>query len=280
MNNIAVFPNKERDLGLCAAKEVVKLLRSCGKRVLIEKENYGMADGAEYMEKEEILKIADLIVVLGGDGTILRVVGDAAKHRIPIMGINLGHLGFLTQAERGDNSAFERLFAGEYSLSRNMMLEARLMKDGRVIEKYEALNDIILRGRSSKMVALETEVDGILTNRYLADGMIAATATGSTAYSLSSGGPIVHPELDCIILTPICPHTLKARCIVVPPEKTVTMRIDGEYRTEVQLKADGCSVHIMEDGEYIEIRRSAERALLVNLDGRNYFDVIREKLAD
>ena len=281
MNNIAVFPNRDRDLDFSATEGVVKYLRSCGKRVLLDKEDEktGIA-GAEFMERGEILGCADLIVVLGGDGTILRIVNDASEYNIPIIGINLGHLGFLTQAEDGDTSVFDKIFAGEYTLSRNMMLDVRLMHGDEVRKSFTALNDVILRGRSSKMIALEVKVDGISTNRYLADGMIAATSTGSTAYSLSSGGPIVHPELDCIILTPICPHTLKSRCIVVPSDMTVAMKLDRSYTDEAQLKVDGNSVHIMEDGEHIEIVRSERRALLVNINGRNYFDVIREKLAD
>ena len=161
-----------------------------------------------------------------------------------------------------------------------MMLEARLIRDGKVAEKYTALNDVILKGRASKMAALEVEVDGISTTRCLADGMSVATSTGSTAYSLSSGGPIVHPELDCMLITPICPHTLKSRCMVIPSDKTITEKIDTSYKCEVLLKIDSNSVHVMEEGEYIEIVKSEKRESFINLNGRNYFDVVRKKLAD
>lgn len=281
MKNIAIFPNEERDIDLSATRELVRVLNGYGRTVIFdEKYKDQISEKAEFMNKDAVLKKADLIVALGGDGTILKVAADAAEYDIPMMGINLGHLGFLAQAEKDEISVFEKIFAGEYTVSRNMMLEARLIRDGKVAEKYTALNDVILKGRASKMAALEVEVDGISTTRCLADGMIVATSTGSTAYSLSSGGPIVHPELDCMLITPICPHTLKSRCMVIPSDKTITEKIDTSYKCEVLLKIDSNSVHVMEEGEYIEIVKSEKRASFINLNGRNYFDVVRKKLAD
>ena len=281
MKNIAIFPNEERDIDLSATRELAGVLNGYGRTVIFdEKYKDQISEKAEFMNKDAVLKKADLIVALGGDGTILKVAADAAEYDIPMMGINLGHLGFLAQAEKDEISVFEKIFTGEYTVSRNMMLEARLIRDGKVAEKYTALNDVILKGRASKMAALEVEVDCISTTRCLADGMIVATSTGSTAYSLSSGGPIVHPELDCMLITPICPHTLKSRCMVIPSDKTITEKIDTSYKCEVLLKIDSNSVHVMEEGEYIEIVKSEKRASFINLNGRNYFDVVRKKLAD
>jgi len=281
MKSIAIFPNEERDVDLKVTRQVAAVLNGHGKRVIFdEKYRDRIPEKAEFMSKGEALGEADLIVALGGDGTILKIAADAAEYDIPMMGINLGHLGFLAQAERGETSVFEKIFKGEYTLSKHTMIEARLMREGEVLEKYTALNDVILKGRASKMVALDVAVDGISTTKCLADGMIVATATGSTAYSLSSGGPIVHPGLDCMLITPICPHTLKSRCIVVPSDKTVTERIDTSYKSEVLLKIDSNSVHVMEDGEYIEVVKSEKCATFINLNGRNYFDVVRKKLAD
>lgn len=281
MKNIVIFPNEERDIDLLATQEIVSVLNGYGKTVFFDEKYKNRIEGkAEFVSKEEVLEKADMIVALGGDGTMLKVAVDAAENNIPMLGINLGHLGFLAQAEKGELAVFEKIFAGEYTVSRNMMLEARLMRDNKVIEKYTALNDVILKGRASKMVAMDVSVDCIRTTKCLADGMIVATSTGSTAYSLSSGGPIVHPELDCMLITPICPHTLKSRCIVVPSDKTITERIDASYKSEVLLKIDSNSVHVMEEGEYIEIVKSEKRAMFINPDGRNYFDVVRKKLAD
>jgi len=141
MKNIAIFPNEERDADLCATREVAALLCGYGKTVIFDVKYKGrIAEKAEFLSKDEALSKADMLVALGGDGTILKIAADAAEYNIPMLGVNLGHLGFLAQAEKGENTVFEKVFAGEYTVSRNMMIEARLMRDGKVIEKYTALN--------------------------------------------------------------------------------------------------------------------------------------------
>lgn len=281
MKNIAIFPNVEKDKDLKATEEVVSVIRGYGKTVLLDACFKGKTNcEAEFLPMNEIMKRADLIVALGGDGTILKIIKDAAEASVPVMGINLGHLGFLTQAEKNDLSVFEKLFNGEYSISHNMMLEARIIRNGEVCEECLALNDIILRGSASKMISVGAEVNGTIANKYLADGMIVATATGSTAYSLSCGGPIVSPDLDCIILTPICPHSLKTRCMVIPPDAEIKIRISPEYGNGAVLRADGSLIGNLECDDVLEVVSSTKRAPLINLDGRNYFDVIRKKLSD
>lgn len=283
MQNIAIFPNTERDAGLAATSSVARILRGFGKTVLLDeryKAEIGDENGIVFAEKGKLLEMCDLIVVLGGDGTILRVANDAAEYDIPIMGINLGHLGFLAQAESDETGVFERLFRGDYTVKRCMMLKVRIFDGETLCGEYTALNDVILKDEDGGMISAEVEIDGTVTDRYLADGMIIATSTGSTAYSLSCGGPIVHPSLDCIILTPICPHTLKSRCIVIPPDDTVRVRIDAQYRGDASVKADGGCVGRLGRGGYIEIVRSERCASLINLNGRSFFDIIRKKLAD
>lgn len=281
MKNIAIFPNTEKDKELKATREVVSAIKKYGKTVLLDACFKGKVEcEAEFLTMPEIMKRADVIVALGGDGTILKIIKDAAEANVPVMGINLGHLGFLTQAEKDDLGALKKLFDGEYSISQNMMLEARIIRNGKVCEECLALNDIILRGSGSRMISVSAEVNGIVANQYLADGMIVATATGSTAYSLSCGGPIVSPDLDCIILTPICPHSLKTRCMVVPPKDEVKIRISREYGNGAELKADGSLIGSLECDDVLEVRKAEKRAQLINLDGRDYFDVIRKKLSD
>lgn len=283
MQNIAIFPNTERDANFEATLEVARILHGFGKTVLLDVCHKAEIDGkidAIFAPKRKLLEMCDLIVVLGGDGTILRVANDAAEYDIPIMGINLGHLGFLAQAESDETGVFERLFRGDYTVKRCMMLKARIFDGDVQIGEYTALNDVILKDKDGGMISAEVEIDGTVTDRYLADGMIISTSTGSTAYSLSCGGPIVHPSLDCIILTPICPHTLKSRCIVVPPDDKVRVRIDAQYRGDAYVKADGVCVGTLGRGGHIEIVRSERCASLINLNGRSFFDIIRKKLAD
>ncbi len=282
MQNIALYVNRERDTDLSATREVIAILKEYGKNIIVDqslKDELNSND-VSYTSSDKFFDNCDLIVALGGDGTILKIITEASSYGIPVTGINLGHLGFLTQMERHDLSNLRKILNGEFSVENRMMLEVRVVRDGEILESYTALNDIIIRSDSTKMVSLEAEVNGTAVNKYLADGVIIATSTGSTAYSLSCGGPIVHKALDCMILTPICPHTLKSRCIIVPSEASIVVRFDSAYRNEVDLKADGISKRRLLADEYIEIVRSEKRAPLVNIDSQNYFDIIREKLSD
>ncbi len=282
MKKIGIYVNPERDPSLASAKHTAEALISRGQQVFMDDtyRNKILIDGVLFVSHEDLIKDTDLVIVLGGDGTILKVIGDAAMHNTPVIGINLGHLGFLTQAERDDEEIFDKIVNGEFSVKHFMMLKARVLKSGKLVSEHIALNDIILRGKESRMISLQVEVDGNITNHYLADGIVAASSTGSTAYSLSSGGPIVHQDLDCIILTPVCPHSLKSRCIIVPPDSKVVLRFDSSCSSEAELKADGNFAGYLEDGDLVEIERYETRAPLAILDGHNYFDVIRRKLAD
>lgn len=282
MQNIGFFVNLERDPKLLAAKHTAKELISRGIHVFFDEEYRSQLSDldASFLPHSELVKSVELIVTLGGDGTILKVIGDAAQAGTPVIGINLGHLGFLTQAEKDDTEIFDKIVNDEFKVSQFMMLEAQILKGGYPSSKVLALNDIIFRGKGGKMLSLEVEVDGTVANRYLADGVIVSTATGSTAYSLSCGGPIVHQSLDCIILTPICPHTLKSRCIVIPPDAKVRLKFDPGYHNDAVLKADGIIADNLTDGDYIEIVKAEKPAPLAILNTRNYFDVVREKLSD
>ncbi len=282
MTKIGIYVNRERDPHLESAKSAAKAFVSHGKTVYFDKclEAELKDLDAEFVSHQDLLSLSDLIVALGGDGTILKIIGDAAEHQTPVVGINLGHLGFLAQAERDDTAVFDKIASGDFSVSPVMLLKARIIRAGKPSAPVIALNDIILRGKDAKIISLEAEVDGTVAHRYLADGIIVSTATGSTAYSLSCGGPIVHQSLDCMILTPVCPHSLKSRCIVVPPESRVILKFDADYRSDVELKADGNAFGEIEAGDCIEITKSEKRALLVHFDDHSYFDVIRKKLSD
>lgn len=282
MTKFGIYVNRERDPQLKSAKSAAQALISRGKTVFFDETfKDELKDlGAEFVSHRDMLILSDLIVALGGDGTILKIIGDAAEHQTPVVGINLGHLGFLAQAERDDTEVFDKISNGDFTICPVMLLEARIIKNGKPSNPVIALNDIILRGKDARIISLEAEVDDTVAHRYLADGIIVSTSTGSTAYSLSCGGPIVHQSLDCMILTPVCPHSLKSRCIVVPPASRIVLNFDATYRSEVELKADGNTFGEIEPGDCIEIIKSEKRALLVNFDDHNYFDVIRKKLSD
>ena len=280
MKRISVVPNIKKDEGLVATTNLIDILLSFGKEVWVDK-SLDLPEIKKVKKvKPEKLSKADLLVVLGGDGTILEVAQSVAKENTPVLGINLGHLGFLSQAEEFSKEMFEEIFSGNYSIRECMMLSAEVIDDGKTIEKFTALNDVVLRGELARMINISLDIDGTNTNNYPADGVIIATATGSTAYSLSAGGAIVHPELDAIMITPICPHTLKARCMIVPDSKTVKVSFSEPYRNNAILNVDGKKNYVFPEGAYIEVKKSKDKVKFINLNKRNFYDIIREKIAD
>ncbi len=284
MRNIAVMPNIYRDNDLSATKDIVDILIGYGKKIFMEDKFKGHSSLSRYREIsyaniDEILEHSELLVVLGGDGTILNIADKASRYDIPILGINFGNLGFLSQAEKGDNTVFEKLFSGKYSIRQNMMLSVKIKSESGFRESFTALNDVVIRGEYSRMINLELAVNGTRVSSYPADGIIVATATGSTAYSLSAGGPIVHPDIDAMVITPICPHTLSERCMVIPSESTVKIGVASPKRlVDAVVTIDGQKAHVLNDGEYVEVEKLNRRIKLVNLFDRNFFGILKEKL--
>lgn len=279
MEKIAVIPNIDKDKDFAATKQVAELLCAFGKEVIIDE---SLDIECEYIKKvsaEEIGK-SDLIVVLGGDGTILEVAKIAAENDTPILGINFGNLGFLSQAEEVSQELFEEIFNGDYSVSQRMMLNASVFENGEKLCEYTALNDVVVKGEMARMLNVKLDIDGTNTNNYPADGVIISTATGSTAYSLSAGGAIVHPDLDTIMITPICPHTLKARCMLVPDSKTLEMSFLKPYRNNAVLMIDGKRTASLAENAVVKITKSKNRVKFLNLNKRTFYDIVREKIAD
>lgn len=204
MEKLAVIPNALRDIGLIETKKVVGLLIRRGKTVLMEERFRDESlNGVSFCGMDAMLETADTAVVLGGDGTILNIAPQAARHKLPLMGINLGNLGFLAQAEKGDYGIFDVLLAEDYTVLSCMMLDCVILKNGRELRRFVALNDVVASGDGySRMVTVSAAVNGTCIGTYSADGLIVATAVGSTAYSLSAGGAIMHPEMDAMMLTP------------------------------------------------------------------------------
>lgn len=283
MQNIAVMPNIYRDEDLNATREIVDVLIGYEKNIFMEEKfaNYPVLKEyktIKYSDIDKMLENSELLVVLGGDGTILNIADKASRYDIPILGINFGNLGFLSQAEKGDNTVFEKLFSGKYSISQNMMLSIKIKSDNGFRESFTALNDVVIRGEYSRMIKLEVAVDGTHASSYSADGVIVSTATGSTAYSLSAGGPIVHPDIDVMILTPVCPHTLSERAMVIPSDSTVRIGVVSPKMLDSVVTIDGKKAHILKDEEYVEVEKLNRRIKLVNLYDRNFYGLLKEKL--
>jgi NAD+ kinase len=266
-----------------AKRVVLTLLDWLGARglsVVLEKETAGLAAGAAVASasKSELPAQVDAVIVLGGDGTLLsmaRAVGDLG---VPILGINLGGLGFLTATTLDELlPAMEALLAGAMAVEERMMLSARLVRGPQTIGEYVALNDVVItKSAMSRIIDLAVSVGGRHATSYRADGLIISTPTGSTAYNLSTGGPILFPTMDAVVLTPIAPHTLSNRPIVLPGGERidVTLRADQE----VMLTMDGQVGVPLRERDRVEVGKARARIRLLHFEQRDFFSVLRTKL--
>lgn len=221
-----------------------------------------------------------LLIVLGGDGTILHAISSVASHGIPILGINLGRVGFLTEVEPSQiEAALTLLFKGEYTLERRMLMQLKAPSG----QEYIALNDVVLsRGTCARMIALDAFSSNTLIDHYIADGLIISTPTGSTAYSLSAGGPIVHPGVACFILSPICPHSLQSRPIVLSDREVLTIKLNSkESREGMIVTIDGQNSFAIENNQAITISRAPHDIPFIRFEReRNFYNLLRTKLTD
>jgi NAD+ kinase len=220
----------------------------------------------------------DLLVVLGGDGTMLGAARFIGDQPIPVLGVNFGWLGYLTEFTLAELfPTLELLRTGAYHLDHRMMIEVGLFRAGERVASYTALNEAAINGAPARITKFDCHIDGLMVTTFRADGMILATATGSTAYSLSAGGPIVHPAVAAILLTPICPHMLTNRPVVVPAESQIELLFPGG-KDQLLMTIDGQLVVDLQPEDRVRIARSSRTFRLVSPTNRNYFQVLRTKL--
>jgi NAD+ kinase len=222
----------------------------------------------------------DFAVTLGGDGTLLYGARLLAGMNVPILAVNLGDFGFLTEVSRLEwSNALKQYVDGRLGLSRRIMLDAVVQRQGGTIGRFSGLNDAVVRaGEYSRVIRVRVYLSGTYVARYRADGVIVATPTGSTAYSMSAGGPILHPEMDAFVLNPICAFTLSSRPIVVPGEERLEIEVERRQRTSVALVIDGQDEVALEPDDRVVITRSAKTTLIILSDKRNFYEVLRGKL--
>jgi NAD+ kinase len=259
-------------------KDLLPFLTERGSELFIDNDT-AKDLGKKGYPRAEIPSLVEVVFVLGGDGTLLDVSRMVAEKGIPILGINLGGLGFMTEIKKDDIfNVVEKLFSGECAIEERMMLTARVHRGGKMISEYSVLNDIVIHKRAlARIIDLETYINNTYVSTFKADGLIIATPTGSTAYSLAAGGPILYPNLDNIVITPICSHTLTNRPIV----------LSDEIKIEVYLKTPGEDVILTLDGQIgfslsmddvIEITKSGYKTKLFIPSERNYYEILRTKL--
>jgi NAD+ kinase len=276
IRTVGLVVKRDRPRAVRLARRMLRWLGRHRVRVLLDAE--ARLDGAPARSKEALAREADLIVVLGGDGTLLSIARRADK-RVPILGVNLGELGFLTEVVEAEAMPMlARVMAGRYELDRRMTLAARLERSGRIRGRFRALNDVVItHGAVARIVDFTVTVDGLPFTGYRADGMVVATPTGSTAYSLSVGGPIVEPTVQVLLLSPISPHTLSNRPVVLRPNSIVRITI-GRRESDALLTIDGQESMPLLSGDVIEVRQGQSPVSLVRSPDRTYYDVLRSKL--
>lgn len=279
-NKPSVFQTVRDGAKLCQKKGVKPVFFESDRESLCEKLGSEF-ENACYLPEPDAEQI-DMLFVFGGDGTVLRALDLYVEKDIPILGVNLGRLGFLLETQTQElPEALEALIKGEYSIERRMMLHVEGICEGKPIHAYATNEVSISRGLSQRMIALDAQVGGTLVDHYIADGVVLASPTGSTAYSLSAGGPIVSPDVPCFVLNPICPHSLQSRPIVLSAAERVTLALNmKEMREGIQLSIDGQAVSGMRNGESITVKRSSYDAQLVRFPReRNFFSLLKDKLS-
>jgi NAD+ kinase len=255
---------------------MVHWLERRGHTALVEEE--AAVSGAPAAPGEEIAGKADLLVVLGGDGTLIHAAGLCNRREVPILGVNMGALGFLTEVPRERAlPLLEKALKGELPVSRRLMLDVEVRRRDELLLSGTVLNDaVVSKNALSRLASLEVMVDGRPATTYEADGLIVATPTGSTAYSLSADGPIVIPTLDAVLLTPICPHALTQRPLVLPPSSVVSVRLASP--SEMFVTLDGTRGRPLEIGNEVRIQPAKQRTLILRNPELDHFTILREKL--
>ena len=280
---IALCPNPFRDLDLKLTRECMTMLEQAGFScaicpVFADDEPEALPEDLQYQKLMELASDCSLAIVIGGDGTILSVVRQLRSESIPMLGINLGTKGFMANLEPEDLDRIVPAAKGEYRLSKRMMLEVELRRNGEMICRDHALNDVVLHGYGD-CIGMTTTCNGDRVSQFSGDGIILSTPTGSTGYSMSAGGPIVEPEAACIILTPICTFRLAARSFVLTDDREVRIRSIDQGDKEVMLSVDGVPVPFL-DGDELIVRRSKQALLMARVSDRSFYDIVFEKLND
>lgn len=273
MKSFYIVGNSDKSGVEKVAESMMKLIKKKGGDSIL---NLG------YLEISKISGNIDCIITLGGDGTLIRVARDTSYLNIPLIGVNLGHLGYLTSlgSEGGIEDMVDKLLADEYSIENRMMIDAYVKRSGAASKVHQALNEVVIAGNTcSKFIRCRVYVNKELLNEYCADGIIVATPTGSTAYNLSAGGPIVEPGARMFIITAICPHALNQRSIVLAPESNIEIEITKENKQEVFAVFDGDMQKGLGYKSRLIIKESDTRTKLIKLKGGTFLDNLRTKMS-
>ncbi len=281
MKTIGIVPNLDKDEGLKFTRLVVDKLLHLGAEISMTSDNSKLLsiEDRNY-DEDAVYKNSEAVICLGGDGTFLKVAKKAYVVNVPILGVNLGSLGFLTEVEKSEvDKALECLINGDFTLEERIMLETLIHSPKETIACEVALNDaVISRGALSRILHLKTYINGNFAYAFPGDGLIVSSPTGSTAYSLSAGGPIIEPDLDMIILTPICPHILYSKSFVTSGDRVIKVLVDENYGHDAMVTVDGQKGYEIRGGYCIEVKKSSHSVKIIRIGSRNFFNILRAKM--
>lgn len=272
---IGIYANLFKDFGGKVTRALYDEFTGTGVEVLLSDELRSLNLGGTYLSRMALASESDVVVVLGGDGTVLRIAKECARQDAKLFSVNLGHRGFLSEAGKKDffTESLKKILAGEYIIDTRTFLEARAKGN-----KFYALNEVVVaRGTRTRVVKSEIRVDGALLDRYISDGIIVGTPTGSTAYNLSAGGPIIAPDVEALVITPISAHSLHSRPIVVNDKSEVWLEILNA-EPHAHLNIDGEDVLNLADGDSVSVTRSDLKIGFIRLKGYNYYERLLEKM--
>lgn len=283
MKKVILTPNPYRDKGFQTVRAAQRILQDSGMDVRIclpfdVDRSFDMPRDLHFSRLDRELHSADLIICFGGDGTILHMAKTATRAGLPILGVNIGTMGFMAELESAELDLLKRLATDDYGVDSRMMLDVTVHRDRDIIFHDICLNDVVItKGAVARIVHLRVECDGIQAMECGGDGIIVATPTGSTAYSLSAGGPIVEPQAGSIVVTPICAHDVMSRCIVTSDQRVITVGLSQNARRSAFLSVDGGKALRLNMGDVATIKRSNLETKLIRLKDRSFFDVVNMK---
>ena len=283
MKKVILTPNPYRDKNFQTVREAMRILLDAGMEVRLclpfeVDKTYDLPADLKFYRLDREIAHADVVICFGGDGTILHTAKLATRCGVPVLGVNIGTMGFMAELESTELDQLARLATGDFELDSRMMLDVTVQRDRDIIFHELCLNDaVITKGAVARIVHLNVECDGVQAMECGGDGIVVATPTGSTAYSLSAGGPIVEPDAHNILITPICAHDIGSRCIVVSDRRKITVQLIRNARRNAFLSVDGGKALKLNMGDVTTVRRSDKVTKLIRLKNRSFFDVIHTK---
>ena len=283
MKNIVLTPNPYRDKNFQTVRSALQILKNAGAQTRLclpfeVDRGYELPKDLRFSRLERELPNAELVICFGGGGTIVHMAKSAAKRGVPVLGVNIGTMGFIAELESSELDKFANLVRGEYTLESRMMLDVTVQRDQDILFHDICLNDVVVtKGTVARIVHLAVKCDGTTAMEMGGDGVILATPTGSTAYSLSAGGPIVEPEAQNIVITPICPHDMGSRCIMASDKRTITVEMARNARRNAYLSVDGGKAIRLNMGDVVTVKKSQIVTKLVRLNQRSFYDVVNVK---